>query len=467
MSNTIHPEGTTKIKDPAGIYKSIRKWLWVFAAAALAFILSEAAYGESNFQRGKRSWLGSKYQSAYEQLMIHRKTPYGRTPEVDYMLGTSGCRISGKQTWGADVLDWMLYAYPLTNESRNTVRYERDICRTSEAEMLTASVRPGEVEDVISAGMSARGKTFYWVNRDIPVNSYPAKRIAKVDPNELKARLYPLGSKKIAQSGIKALVPEFRVAAYERFIVASTSNHSDTQMENIATALESFIAFLAKQYRFSLPDTYITIYMVTTVEQLRELGRRIHGLDISPATIGYAFREDLSIVGVIPSNTIGTLMHELFHLSVRRDFGDIPQWLDEGMASLYEVSKQNGKDFRGVPNWRGKVLQELWAQKPTLEELIYSEWFPFDLPDEYRDQTADRISVKRHAAEMATARYFVLYMQEKNILDGVFIGLRDVGIENLHGDVRKNSLQLVEEKLGSPIGSVEKDFEQWFHQVQQ
>ena len=49
---------------------------------------------------------------------------------------------------------------------------------------------------------------------------------------------------------------------------------------------------------------------------------------------------------------------------------------------------------------------------------------------------------------------------QKNILDEVFIGLRGIGIEDLHGDVRKNSLRLVEEKLGSPIGTVEMDFEQ-------
>ena len=88
------------------------------------------------------------------------------------------------------------------------------------------------------------------------------------------------------------------------------------------------------------------------------------------------------------------------------------------------------------------------------------------MPDEYRDQTADQISVKQQAATMAMARYFVLYMQEKNKLDEVFIELRDRDIENLHGNVQESSLQIVEEKLGNPIDLVEKDFEQWFRNIQ-
>ena len=88
------------------------------------------------------------------------------------------------------------------------------------------------------------------------------------------------------------------------------------------------------------------------------------------SSIGYSFQPNMSRVAVIPSTTIGTLAHELFHLMVRNDFGDIPPWMDEGMAALYEVSRIRGTMIAGIPNWRGTVLERFWDIRPSVEDLV-------------------------------------------------------------------------------------------------
>ncbi len=442
----------------------------IFIFLQISLILSlcihlPTATAESLYESGKMNWLQGKYQSAYDELIAYRKLPYGRRPDVDYMLGTCGCRLTGLQKWGAGVLDWMLYAYPLTANSRRLVSSERDICRNADKPLLTASAPVSKIEDEISAGMSARGKTFYWVDRDVPVNSYPIRRVSHIDPVSFQSRLTARDDAAAATEKIKSLVPDFSVESYRHFVIASSSRQTKEQMNDISETLENYITFLSKEYGFTDFKNYITIYLVPSVADFRQLAKKIHGLDVSQATIGYAFREDLSVVGVIPGKTIGTLLHELFHLAVRQDFGDIPQWLDEGIASLYEVSSAEGISFRGKPNWRGRVLKDLWNHRPTLQELVSSPWFPFDLPEIYDNHTGDKPSVRKQAAHMAMARYFVLYLQEKKKLNDVFTRVRDTSIDNIGTDARKHAIKIIEDSIGQPLASVHADFEKWFRDV--
>jgi hypothetical protein len=51
------------------------------------------------------------------------------------------------------------------------------------------------------------------------------------------------------------------------------------------------------------------------------------------------------------------------------------------------VSVTDGERYWGVDDWRGEVLRQLWDEhKPTLEELIRSEWYLLDDPSGRRDR---------------------------------------------------------------------------------
>ena len=76
---------------------------------------------------------------------------------------------------------------------------------------------------------------------------------------------------------------------------------------------------------------------------------------------------------------------------------------------------------RGTPNWRGCVIRKLWIEKygpvkvvrPTLSELVAMDWHTFNNlgEDEF---------VAQQAMNHATARYFMLYLQEQGKLFDVF-----------------------------------------------
>jgi hypothetical protein len=436
-------------------------------AMIIATNFTLSAYGqETYYETGKSRWLAGNYSSAYDNLMIYRKQPYGRRPEVDYMLGTSGCRLTALRDWGYKLLEWMPYGYALTRKARELVNREMSRCKIGGE--LSRLELP---EEEISAGMSAKGKTFYWLDRDIPINSYPARRLQQIPKSDLANRLTPLGRKDEAISKMEALLGSFKMANFrivisDCFIIASSSGHSEAQLRDIANDLNKYLTFFVKEYGIIALTHYMSIYLVPDIETMRKFARNIHSLDVSPATIGYTFREDLSIVGVIPGKKIGTLFHELFHLTVRSNFGNIPQWLDEGIAALYEVSIIRGEAVVGEPNWRGAVLAQLWNERPSLAEVIRSKWFSENLPEEYDDPTADKPSVKKQAAHMAMARYFALYLQEKKKLSEVYIAFRDLDPAKIEGGVQNHALKLVEQLLGKPLQEVDADFVMWFRKIQ-
>lgn len=105
----------------------------------------------------------------------------------------------------------------------------------------------------------------------------------------------------------------------------------------------------------------------------------LHGLEVAFGTIGYSFKNDLSVSAVVRGPYAGTLKHELTHLLVRTNFGDIPPWLDEGLAALYEVSRLEGDYLRGLPNWRAEVLKRYWDGEPQVTELLGMNWKQFDV----------------------------------------------------------------------------------------
>lgn len=446
-----------------------------------AFVLFGASCNAQGlYDVGRRAWESGDYAGARQTLLEYRKEPYGRRPDVDFMLGTSGCRLTDHRRWGGDVLDWMLYAYSLTYASRQTVASERDLCRgASAAAGMTTEIEGIMETRTAAAGMTGYGKTFYWVGQDKqPLASYPIRRLRAISKDELTARLIPLNDSAGALALASRLAPGGRAAVEGRLLLISTASHSPADFASIGATLNRFVGFLERAYHIRLPEHFLTIHLLNTTDGVRALAAGLHGLDVSGATLGYAFVDDASVVGYVEGTAVGTIMHEIFHLLVRADFGDVPQWLDEGIASLYEVSGRTESTYFGLPNWRGQVLQGLWPSRPTVRELIETEWFLFDDPRtepqsdalgtesderlEFGARRAGAEGARRNAVTMAMARYFALYLERRGELASVYLAVRDRGFAELEGDAGSHTVKLVEEALGRSVDALDAEFSGWF-----
>lgn len=114
---------------------------------------------------------------------------------------------------------------------------------------------------------------------------------------------------------------------------------------------------------------------------------------------------------------IGTLTHELVHPLVEADFPKAPDWIDEGIASLYEAfSLPKPGEIRGNKNFRHPALVEAlrskkdrtWASLPNLFSMT--------------DKT---FRGPREGLNYAIARYFCQWMDGQNKLWPFYHAWRD------------------------------------------
>lgn len=438
-------------------------------AASMAVVLMAGLGGPAasapspNYVNGRTNWLATRYPQAFSPLRAYRLERYGRTAEVDYMLGTSACRIAGQRAWGARVLNYIVYSYALTGASRAQVQAERDLCRqTGQLAAVSPEARRG-LDRLVPAGATARGKMFSF-DSDKSIAAYPARQERQIAQAELARRLVPVGQRQQIETVLRSIAPaSARIQVTGRYAFVVTSDQTQSQVNEIATALDRYLAFLSSEYGIAAPDTYITLYLVRDIGDVQAAARSLHGLDVSPSTLGYAYQDDLSTVALIRGTQAGTLLHELFHLLVRQSFGDIPQWLDEGIAGLYEVSAFRGARLEGLPNWRGRVLSSGWSERPTLASVVASPWFAFDMTG--NDDPGFVLPAEKMALNLATARYMTLFLQQRGDLAKVYRAFqsRDPGAVD---DPAAGAVALVEQTVG-PLALLQDEYDRWFQTVRQ
>jgi hypothetical protein len=321
---------------------------------------------------------------------------------------------------------------------------------------------------VVRSGAGARvgGKMFYSLaSPDLPVSTVPVQVLREIPASEMAERLVPLSDPARAVRMVKRLIgADAMVEVHGHFLLAKKAESGNAPAGSVrerlrpppalaefGSLLEQYLNFFTREFKMQMPTNFITVYCLPDSDSVRTTAESLHGIRVSELSIGYSYRDDLSLVGLFD----GTLFHELFHLLVYNDFGDIPPWLDEGMAALYEVSRFDRGAVEGLPNWRGEVLREFRSIRPSLEQLIRMDWRSFD--DEAGESRG-----RQQAVNHATARYFMLMLQERKQLAAVYHAFRNRNVESLQSDPAAEAIQLVEKATGKSVAALDREFEKWW-----
>jgi hypothetical protein len=440
------------------------RWGKILMLSVLSGLIANAATAQPATERlaiAKRLWAQQEFALAYESLKRYRDFDYGRSFEVDFMLGTCACRMAERRERGAAFLEWVRYTYSdrLTDEGRQVIAAELALCRANTRSPPAPASLPA-ARQMVTAGAQLQGKTYYYGNRDQP----SLTRLARAVPlpqERIRERWIKIGDEQGAMRLAQQAMPGAKTRIYSRFVIISKSNHTDADLIDANRLLERYLDFFVQNYEMRASQDYIFVYLVPSIDHLQELASRHHGMDLSFGTIAYSFRDDLSLAAVIPGRLYGSLFHELFHLTARTNFGDIPTWLDEGIAALYEVSVAADGGFRGVPNWRGKVLERFRNQLPSVRELIRQDNPALADADDRRSREATEELETERAIFAATARYFALYLQERRALYRTYTAVRNFSASEQFTGTAAGVIRLVERSTGRPIDALNADFRGW------
>jgi len=114
---------------------------------------------------------------------------------------------------------------------------------------------------------------------------------------------------------------------------------------------------------------------------------------------------------------IGTLTHELVHPIVETDFPHAPDWINEGIASLYEAFNfPKPGEIHGNKNFRHKGL---------LAALKSKELRPFASLPRLFAMADDEFRGTHEGLNYATARYFCMWMEGQKKLWPFYRAWRD------------------------------------------
>lgn len=197
------------------------------------------------------------------------------------------------------------------------------------------------------------------------------------------------------------------------------------------------------------PSEPITIIAYADEVRFRDFALRVDRRR-ADSYYGYYLRPQRRVV-VNVSTGSGTLAHELTHALAHFDFPQMPEWFDEGLASLFEQSEftDNARRLCGTDNWRvHQVLRAIHDNhlRPA-----------FDLAN-------TGLRTEHQAIDYAQARYLCLYLQDQQLLEPYYRKLRSQSAVDPTGWNTLISLLDFEKPA-----EIDADFRRWivkFHKAQ-
>ena len=148
------------------------------------------------------------------------------------------------------------------------------------------------------------------------------------------------------------------------------------------------------------------IVICSTDEQFQRCNLRLEGRECRQYSGIYSRKYRRLIVNLDAGS--GTLAHELTHALGHSDFPSMPEWFDEGLASLHEECDLSADGLRliGNVNWR----QEIAYEALNRGELRLLE-----------DVSSNRFGAShRMVVDYACVRSLCLYLQQRGILESFY-----------------------------------------------
>ena len=263
-----------------------------------------------------------------------------------------------------------------------------------------------------------------------PANGTPSE----VTPLDSQCRV-------VAKSLQPRLIPGSVILVRPPFVVAG--NLPEEQLDRYERDLIQPISqALATDFFDTPPTKPITIILLAGDRSYREQSRRLGDVR-TECYFGYYERNERRVVANVATGN-GTLAHELTHALAHFDFPGIPEWFDEGLATVFEQSEfsEDGLHLVGLANWRQSILT-LAVKRNELRPLT-------DL------LSRQEIRLGREEIDYAHARYFCLYLQKRRLLGPYYRKYRANIEHDPQGIATLRTLLQVES-----LNEADKDFRRW------
>ena len=429
----------------------------ILLITAILLSFSSPSQSVDDYRKFRVLFNDGKYNDLYEQAMDLRQKQFGKNWRTDYFISIALC-AGGESEKAMRAFNYTLKAYKrdLSDDMFDFVLHERDLCSSGSS---TSNIPPDAVAAAIStidneSNAGVRGKMGYIF--DCKTDPHDFSVDSDFDQKSVAERIFDVENIDEALDFYRNFLGSaYTIENKGRFIVVTpgTNAISTNELNSITSELEQVYNFYAESFDLRKPNKLITVYLMNNRYNLRKIAKKIHGLNIPDSNIGYSCLTDLSVLGTSSTASIGTIKHELFHLMIRGDVGDIPSWLDEAIACVYETSYWEGNELKGsIWQWRSEFMINMIM--PRLSYIIQKDHEAY-----YPNEALDNCEM---ALNYATAKHFGLFLQEKDMLQktiSAFKNRENVLTGNDFTD--ESDFDVLEQVFQQPIEDIMKDFDSW------
>jgi hypothetical protein len=233
---------------------------------------------------------------------------------------------------------------------------------------------------------------------------------------------------------------KFDVLIASPFVIAGNTGRLELGAHRDRTILAAKDALTATYFKTPV-DRPILILLFADAGSYQKLCLKWFGERNLPHYGLYRHRDRTMLMNIATGG--GTLVHELTHALIAADFPNVPDWFNEGFASLYEQCSIDGPRITGHTNWRLAGLQKAIRAGTIrpIAEMIED--------DDFRH--GDRVGIN-----YAQARYLMYYLQQQGKLTAYYTKFRDGHEDDPSG------LETLKAVLGTKdLAAFDKQWQAW------
>lgn len=233
----------------------------------------------------------------------------------------------------------------------------------------------------------------------------------------------------------------------DRFVLVAPRNGPEIAQAVEVTKL-ALQAYLNGRFA-TLPARALSVYLFSSTAPYEAYCQRRWGSECGTPFGFYRYDERRIVMNVGPG--IGTLTHELVHPLVEADFPEAPDWINEGIASLFEQPYLGRRgEIHGGKNWRHPRLMQAFNSASEREHATLPALFAMS-DQEFRGD--------RETLNYAAARYFCQWLDHQHLLWPFFQRWRATRATDRSGE------QAFREVVGKTPEQANDDWVRWVRRL--
>lgn len=229
------------------------------------------------------------------------------------------------------------------------------------------------------------------------------------------------------------------ITRYKHFVIFSELDEQTTY-SIIDTDIRQTIDGMVNGYVQRTPDSATAVFLFEDYEDYKDFTLKntdIEEKDLSP--YGY-YKISQNIIVIRYISWKGSTKHEISHRFTKADFPNAPSWFDEGLSSLLEKSTYIDGKLVGEFSWR------IIALRRAIKDDKYTKLGKMMRTDD------NELYGKRVSYYYAQARFLLMYLEERGLLEQYYKTFRDTY------QTDKTGISQLENLLGKSLDEIDEDY---------